>query len=144
MIKHSQHRTFPFSQDDVYELVSDVENYPTFLPGWKHVTIKDRKDDVLMVEQGIGYSKFEWDFMSKAELSPPDRLTIVSQEEPFKHLLIDWQLKSKGAKKTDVGFTIEMQMRSVILQGVIKRVIGEPIKHLLEVFEERAHEVYGK
>jgi coenzyme Q-binding protein COQ10 len=128
----------------MFQLVADLETYPEFLPGWKHVAIKDRKKNVLMAEQEIGYSKFQWKFMSKAELHKPKHVKITSTEEPFKHLLIDWHLKSKGDNRTEVEFTIEMKMRSMILDGLMKRAIEKPVKELLTVFEQRAHEVYGK
>lgn len=143
MIKHKETRTFPYNLQKMFALVSDVEAYPEYLPGWNHVAIKERKDNDLVVEQGIGYSQFNWIFLSKAMMNPHTHLQIISNEDPFRHLLIDWQLKDVNGNSTDVTFTMEMKMQSAIIQAVVKGVISQPIKQLLDVFEERAQQIYG-
>ena len=144
MIKHTETKTFAYPKKQMYELVADVESYPEFLPGWNHVVIIERKENGLIVEQGIGYSQFNWKFLSNAILEPHTHLQITSNEEPFNHLLIDWNLVQKRKGHTDVTLTMEMKMRSVILQTVVNSVISQPITQLLGVFEERAKKVYGE
>jgi coenzyme Q-binding protein COQ10 len=55
MPTHAEQRVLPYSQEELYKLVADVESYPDFLPWCVACRVTSRKDDIILADLVIGY-----------------------------------------------------------------------------------------
>ena len=83
----------PYSAEQLFDLVFDVESYPDFVPGWQSARILQRERQSLRVEQKFKAGLLTWQFDSRATFSRPTRITIESIGRPFRHLVLDWRFE---------------------------------------------------
>lgn len=142
MAKHSERSLLPYTPEQLFELVADVERYSEFMPCWAAASVRNRQDDVLHVEQHIRLGVMEERFRSRAVLRRPASVQISSNDGPFQHLLIHWQIQPMppGAQMT---LTLDFQFRSFVLDKLVGSRLLKETGRLLQVFERRAHHLYG-
>ena len=87
---YEETRELPFSPEQMFDLVSDVESYGDFLPGWHDATIIDRDGDVVFVDQEVGMGRFHTSFVTQAIFTRPGLIEISSSDGPFLYLAVRW------------------------------------------------------
>jgi coenzyme Q-binding protein COQ10 len=143
MPTHAEKRTLPYTQEQLYDLVLDVEKYPEFLPWAVDAKVTSRQGNVLTADLVIGFKMFRERFSSRVIMDRPGRLDISYTDGPFKHLNNHW-IFEKVEKGTRIDFYIDFEFRSRLLQGLIGAVFNEAVRMMVAAFERRARKLYGK
>lgn len=135
-------RTVPWTPAQVYELIADVERYPEYLPGWRKVSVIRACEEQVQVAQEFGIGPFSMNFVSTADFSPNDKITIRSNAGPFSHLDLCWNFAptERGCRVTLV---IDAVFRSRLLSGVSGQILESLAQRMLRAFERRANLLYG-
>ena len=55
MPTHAEKRFLPYSQEQLFSLVAEIERYPEFLPWCIGVRVNDRIDNVIRADLMIGF-----------------------------------------------------------------------------------------
>ena len=55
MPTHAEHRLLPYSQEQLFNLVADVERYPEFLPWCLGARVRERQGNVITADLLIGF-----------------------------------------------------------------------------------------
>lgn len=134
---------FPYSAEQLFDLVADIERYPEFLPFWTSARIRRREDNVLYVDQAIRLAILQWHFLSKAELQRPRRLRITSTHAPFRHLEIVWTFEEQEESECLVRLEASYGIRSRGTKGLVERLMDAAIRQFAKAFERRARAVLG-
>ena len=133
----------PWSQEQMFDLVADVERYHEFLPAWTHARITRREGNVLTVAQGIDAGILCLDFVSRAELQRPQRLRVSSSGGPLRHLLLDWRFVADPRGGCMVALTVSIEMKSIVLEAAAARLLDLLTHDLIRRFRDRAGALYG-
>ena len=144
MVVHSEKITLPYTQEQVFDLVADVENYPLFLP-W---CIACRKTEILEdgfeADLAIGFKMVREKFTSCVTLDNPNMVKVDYKDGPFKYLSNTWKFAgTPGGKGCEIDFYLEFEFRSVILQKLIGVLFEEAVRRMVSAFEARAKVLYG-
>jgi coenzyme Q-binding protein COQ10 len=87
----------PYSAEQMFELVVDIERYPQFVPGWRAVRITNRKGDRrqgwLHVDQVISDKGIRFRFDTDARYTRPTYLRISANGRPFQYFVLRWQFR---------------------------------------------------
>ncbi len=147
MPSHAERRNLPYTQDQLFELVADIESYPEFLPWCVATRIRSRENnetgDTITADMVIGYKLFRERFTSKVVLDRPGmRIDVAYSEGPFRYLNNHW-LFLKDGDGTIVDFYVDFEFRSRLLQKLIGAVFNEAVKIMVHAFEKRALKIYG-
>lgn len=134
----------PYRSDQLYDLVSDVEKYPEFLPWCAAVRILSRSDTEVVADLSIGYKLFRETFRSRVHLTPKTRIDVEYITGPFHHLNNHWVFKEVSEKGTDIDFFIDFAFRRSLFQSAAQLVFEGAFNQMLSAFEKRAHEIYGE
>lgn len=134
----------PYSAEQLYDLVSDVEKYPEFLPWCLGVRILSKSDRDLVADLLVGYKFFRETFRSRVHLIPKTRIEVEYLKGPFHHLNNHWVFKEEGNRGTNVNFFIDFQFKNSFFQDAIQGVFEGAFDKMLQAFERRAQEIYGK
>lgn len=153
MPTHAERRVLPYTPRLLYELVSDVESYPEFLPWCVAARITKRVDNVLYADLVIGFKMVRERFSSRAILSPPKpdasgrevggRVDVTYLDGPFRYLNNHWIFIPEGDDSCLIDFYIDFEFHSKILQKVMAAVFNEAVRHMVSAFEARARHLYG-
>jgi coenzyme Q-binding protein COQ10 len=139
---HSETRVVPYSADLMFGVVSDIEQYPKFLP-WvvalrvlSREHVKDR--DVLTAEMAVGYGALRERYTSRVILDPGHRTIDAAQTSgPFKQLENHWRFTPEGAG-CRIDFSIAYEFKSRLLNAVAGGAFGKVYVKMADAFEARA------
>jgi coenzyme Q-binding protein COQ10 len=141
-------RRVPFTPQQMYALVADVEQYPQFLPLCEALTVVSRapRPDgaVVVADMQVGYGPIRETFRSRVTLVPASpTVTAESVAGPFSHMTNHWRfLATPGG--CDVEFALTYAFRSPMLQMLVGSMFDTAFRRYAEAFERRARVVYGR
>jgi len=142
MPTHAEQRVLPYTPEQLFALVADVERYPEFLPWCVGARIRERKPDLIVADLIIGFRVFRERFTSHVRLDPPRRIDVTYSEGPFRYLDNHWTFdKVPGGCRLD--FFVDFEFKSRILQRVIELLFHEAVRRMVAAFEGRARVLYG-
>lgn len=143
MTAYSQHRHLPYTAPQLFDLVADVESYPQFLPGVLACSIRRRHDHSIDVDMTIAAGPLRKRFCSVGLLARPQRIDIISNDPMFERFVQSWTFTPAAAGGTDVGYHLDFQFRSRLLQALIGASLADRTAETMIAFERRAHRLYG-
>ncbi|MFP6710194.1 MAG: type II toxin-antitoxin system RatA family toxin [Rhodospirillales bacterium] len=142
MPTHAEKRHLTHSPKQMFDLVSNVADYPEFLPWCVGTRIKSQDDQQIVADMVIGYKMFRERFTSRVQLSSPDRIDVVYEDGPFKYLNNHWIFIAEDDGSCTVDFYVDFEFHSKLLQKMIGVVFNEAVKIMVHAFEKRADVVY--
>src|SRR2546430_2661160 len=142
MPTHAEQRVLPYTPEQLFALVADIERYPEFLPWCVGARIRERKPDLIVADLIIGFRMFRERFTSRVALDPPRRIDVAYTEGPFRYLNNHWVF-DKVAGGCRLDFFVDFEFKSRILQRVIELLFHEAVRRMVAAFEHRAQQLYG-
>ena len=143
MPTHAEQRVVPYTPEQMYALVADIERYPEFLPWCVAARIRERRADFISADLVIGFKMFRERFTSNVKLDPPQRIDVTYAEGPFRYLNNHWSFERvPGGCRVD--FFVDFELKSRVLQKVIEVLFGEAVRRMVAAFDGRARQLYGK
>jgi len=146
---HSDSRILPYSADQMYGLVADIESYPQFLPWNSAARIRSRQmrpdgSELVEADLVISFKVFRERFGSRVTLWADERrIDTEYLDGPFKYLKSGWTFVDQPEGGSLVEFFVDFEFRNAILGKVIGVVFHEAMVRIVRAFEERAKELYG-
>jgi coenzyme Q-binding protein COQ10 len=127
------------SVEDAYHVASDIESYPQFLPGVLEARIVGTRGERWIVDQCFGLGPVRYRFRTFATPEPPQALTIVSQDGPWRDFTLRWRFRPEGP---DVLAECEYDatFRSSLLGALAGAAIDAAEATVMGAFERRARE----
>lgn len=140
-------RAVPFSAEQMFSVVADVEHYPQFVPLCEDLQVRSREthgdDTILIATMSVGYRAIRESFTSRVTLRPGKHEIIVAYlDGPFSHMHNRWSFRDV-AKGSEVHFFIDYAFASRMLALVMGAVFDKAVRKYSEAFEERARVLYG-
>ena len=143
MPTHAERRVLPYTPEQLYTLVADVERYPEFLPWCLAAKIRKREGRTIHADLMIGFRMVRERFTSKVELDPPRRIDVAYAEGPFKYLNNHWEFNPAPDGGCEIDFFVEFEFRNRVLQKLIEVLFHEAVRRMVSAFEGRARALYG-
>ena len=147
MPTHTEKRLMPYTAQQMYDLVADIDSYPEFLPWCAAVRTRKviPKDEKIIVDADlvIAFKVFRERFGSRVTLKPNQTTIDVEYlDGPFKYLNNHWVFTNvDGGCEAD--FFVDFEFKSKILQVLIGVVFGEAMQRIVRAFEARAQQLYN-
>lgn len=148
MRTHRETRLLPYTPEQVFALVADVEKYPQFLPWCLACRIKKRESEsIFTADMAIGFKMVREQFTSRVTTLRPSAVKVEYLDGPFKHLVNTWSFKpattKTAAAATELEFYLEFEFRSRLLQSIIGVLFEEAVRRMVAAFEARAAALYS-
>lgn len=144
MPTHAEKRTLPYTVDQLFDMVADVEKYPQFLPWCVASRIRRREGPVFFADLVIGFKMVRERYTSKVILDRPgNRIDVTYTEGPFHYLNNHWIFEPLADGTTTIDFFVDFEFRSKILQKVMGALFNEAVRLMVHSFEKRARVLYG-
>ncbi len=147
MTAHSESKLLPYTADQMFDLVADIEKYPEFLPWCAAARIRSRDGaepiETVEADLVISFKVFRERFGSRVTLNP-DALVIGTEyiDGPFKYLVSEWRFDAVESG-CEVKFSVDFEFKNRLLQGAIGLVFNEAMQRVVRAFEDRAKVLYG-
>ena len=144
METYVEKRKLPYTPDQMFDLVADVESYGDFVPGWLNARIQESDGDVVYVQQDVGLGMFHRSFVSQGIFTRPESIEITSSEGPFVYLAVRWTFEASNESGCIIRFHAAFELRSKFLEKVVGPPFSDMMARCVSAFEQRAYELYAQ
>ena len=128
------------SQQDLFQLVADVENYPKFLPWCNSVTITEKTSTTIIAELDCDLHGIPIEFTTRNKNNYPESIEVSLVKGPFKTLNGTWKFESLGENMCKVEFRINWKMANFFLEKTTGLVFGQLSQKIFDSFIRKAYE----
>lgn len=133
----------PYSAQQMFELVNDIEKYPEFLPNCVGATELERTDTDVVASLAVAKGGFEKTFTTKNINSPYDSIDMTLVDGPFKHLDGRWVFTSLDDKACKIELEVNFEFSNILTSMAFSSVFNHLAESFVEAFSKRAAVVYG-
>jgi coenzyme Q-binding protein COQ10 len=142
--RHVQH-----SAAHMFELVADVERYPEFVPLCRSLRVRGRSaengHDVITATMTVAYKLLSESFTTRIILDrEANEIRVSYIDGPFRYLENVWSFEPTGETSCRIGFRIDYEFRSRILQALMGAAFDTAFRKFANAFEARADQIYGR
>lgn len=138
----------PYTPDQLFALVGDVERYPEFVPWitamrtWNSRQTGEGVDQV-DAEAGVGFSFLKERFATRVRRdATAKQIDVNLLSGPFRKLTNRWRFLPDEAG-TRIEFDIDFQFKARLLEGLLAANFHNAVERLMGCFEDRAAALYG-
>ncbi|MBF0610409.1 MAG: type II toxin-antitoxin system RatA family toxin [Magnetococcales bacterium] len=135
--------TVPFTPQQMYDLVVDMERYPEFLPWCVNGRKFHEEESHFHAEMTVSFKGVREKFQTLDRLEPHKRIHITLLSGPFSNLESEWAF-SPAANGCRIDFFIDFQFKSTLLNLTLGPVFSQAAKQMVGSFRNRAVSLYGK
>ncbi|HET9810802.1 MAG TPA: type II toxin-antitoxin system RatA family toxin [Sphingomicrobium sp.] len=143
MPRHSEARHLPYSPDQLFDMVADVDRYDEFLPWVVAVRVRSSSETETIADLVVGFSAFKERFTSRVVKERPDRICVDYIEGPLKYLHNEWRFERASDGGTDLHFSVDFAFRSRLFETLAGQMFDRALRRMTGAFERRAAELYG-
>lgn len=144
MTRHIEKRNLPYTPEQLFGLVAEVDKYSEFLPWCLSSVIKRREGNVFYADLVIGYKVVREKFGSKVTLAHPERIDVQYLSGPMKYLTNQWKFIREADGSCTIDFYVDFEFKNRVLQGLMGAFFNELVRRMVSAFEQRARNLYGE
>ena len=146
MPRHYIEREMPYTPQECFDLVADVESYSKFLPWCEGARVIERIDDkVVLADLQVHFRGVRGKYTSRVEMDRErQEINVELAQGPFKHLLQGWKFiaKQDGAACL-VEFDLDFSLRSFLLEKLADMAFDHACRKMMSAFIAEAEKRYG-
>ena len=132
----------PYSDQKMYDLINDVDQYQHFLPWCGQSEIIEASDEIIVASVRIAYKGVHKTFTTRNTLTPFTEIKLALVDGPFKQLAGSWHFKALGEDACRISLHLEFGFENRIVDALIGPVYTLIAKSMLDSFVKRAEELY--
>ena len=140
-------RTLPYSAEQLWNLVGDVELYPEFIPWITRLTTYNRESSSensrFDADVYVGFKMLSEKFSTRVTRSADDQTIDMNLiKGPFRKLKGRWTF-APAAGGTKVAIDLDMEIKNPFIDALFRANYDRAVVKLLAVFEQRAAKLYS-
>ena len=134
----------PYSADQMFDLVNDIESYPRFLHWCSGARVDARHGNIVEATLDIGVLGFRRSFRTRNTLARPSKIQIELVSGPFRRLRGEWKFTPLAEGGSEVSLSLQFEVTLSPFGTVFSKVFEELAGAQMNAFTERAAKIYGK
>lgn len=143
MRKVSRSALVPYSAAQMYELVKDVEQYPSFLPWCSDAEVHIRGDDFIEASLGLRRGRISKRFRTRNVFRENESLAIALVGGPFRHMSGGWTFHQLGEVGSKVVLELEFEFENRATDVIFGRFFENTCNALVDSFTQQAAKIYA-
>ena len=133
----------PYTAQQMFDLVDDIEKYPQFLHWCSDARVDVRQGSTVEATLDIAVLGFQRSFRTRNTLRRPDRIQIELVSGPFRRLRGEWRFADVAPSGSEVSLTLAFEVTLSPFGAVFSKVFEELAGAQMQAFTARATAVYG-
>ena len=134
----------PYTAAEMFALVDDIESYPDFLPWCRTTRVISRDEDAVRATIELSKGGVEKAFTTCNRNQKNKMIEIRLVDGPFKRLEGFWRFDPLGEDGSKISLDLDFEFSSRMLGMVVGPVFHQIANSLVDAFQQRAKDVYGK
>ena len=142
----SIHRSalLPYSAEQLYALVNDVEAYPQYMDGCVGAQVISCDVNRMEARLDLARGGISQSFTTLNELKPFESIRLTLREGPFEHFDGAWRFSALAAEACKVSLDLEFHVRGNVLGAAAAHLLDRVTGNLVDAVVRRAGELYGR
>jgi len=136
-------RRLPYSAEQMFDLVADVDKYPEFLPWVVATRVRHDSAQTMTADMLVGFKALREKFTSKVEKERPHLLTVHYVDGPMRDLDNRWTFKQLEDGGCEIDFSVDFAFKNRMFEALAGQYIDRAFRKMVAAFETRADELYG-
>jgi ribosome-associated toxin RatA of RatAB toxin-antitoxin module len=134
----------PYTAQQMFALVEDIERYPQFLPWVSAAQLLERSPSAVVGRLEMQRGGMRESVTTRNVLTAPKQITLSLVSGPFKTLDGRWTFEPIGEDRgTRVSLTIRFEFANAMLNLLLSRSFEKSCSELVDAFVARARSMYG-
>lgn len=139
-----QSALLPYTAEQMFALVNDIESYPEYMTGCQAARVISRDGNEVTAELVLGKAGLRYAFTTRNELTPPERMEMHLVEGPFREFEACWEFESLSEGACKVRLFMHFEFAAGLANLALRKVFEAASAAQVSAVCERAEQVYGK
>lgn len=143
MISVVRSALLPHSARQMFDLVNDIERYPSFLPNCQSARVLSTSEDELVGELCLGKAGIRQRFVTRNHLRPPEAIDMELVEGDFSRFDAQWRFESLAENACKVTLEMDFAFRSRLIHLAAGALFRDIAGEMVQAMAARAKTIYG-
>lgn len=126
---------------DMYQLVTDVDRYPEFLPWCKAARVLEQTEDSQTATVTIDERMKSASFTTRNQLVPAEAIHMTLVDGPFRQLSGTWRFKSLAENACRVELEIDFEFKTKVFAIMMSPAFSKICDTMVDAFVRRANQL---
>lgn len=132
----------PFSAAQMYQLVNDIDSYPSFLPGCIGSRVINACENEMTAAVDVAKAGISKTFTTRNTLMDNQSIKMQLVDGPFRQLMGGWSFIPLSPQACKVELHLDFEFTNKFIELAFGKVFKEIAGNMVEAFTQRAKEVY--
>ena len=133
----------PFTSDQMFALVNDVESYPGFLPWCSAAEVEDTGDNHRIATLTLSLGRLRQSVTTRNTLQPGRRIDMELVRGPLRQLCGAWRFDDLAGNRCRVSLDLDFEFSNKVLRLALDKIFGQLTYSSVDAFRNRARQIYG-
>lgn len=133
----------PYSAQQMFDLVHEIDAYPQFLPWCSGAQVQSLADGNLRATLLIDYRGLRQSFTTFNRYEEPVHISMELVDGPFTRLNGQWRFRPLREDACKVEFELEYLFARGLLGQALAPVFGHIAGSMIDAFVQRAEAIHG-
>lgn len=139
----SRSALLPYTAQQVFDLVNDIEAYPSYMQGCSQARIISRGEGWIEAELELAQGGLRQRFSTRNILTVPERIDMQLLKGPFSHFSGVWEFKCLQEEACKVSLDLEFKLNNKLVSIAAGRLFESVSSRLVDEVSLRAKQCFG-
>lgn len=142
-MKISRSALLPYSAMQMFDIVADVERYPSFLNWCEAVELLHENNNEIVAKLAIAFGKLKVQFTTRNLNTPGESIDLSLVEGPFSKFNGRWRFLALSDAACKVSIEMDFGFDNTLAPKLITNAFEKAMNAQLDAFQKRAHQLHG-
>lgn len=133
----------PYTAEQMFDLVNDVESYPAFLHWCRGARVESESADRMVASIDVGVGGIHKSFKTRNTLDRPRSIRMELVAGPFRRFSGEWRFTPLPGGGTEVVLELEFEVSPSPFNIVFSLMFEELVRSQVSAFIARARVLHG-
>lgn len=134
----------PYSAEQMYRLVDDIESYPEFMHGCQDAQVLERTEHEVVGRLTLGMAGIRQTFTTRNRLQPGESMELSLVEGPFREFSALWEFKPLAPGACRVTLSMRFSFSGGLMGLALEKLFNRSANTLVDDMVRRAGQLYGE
>ncbi len=143
MVSVNRSALLHYTPEEMFNLITDIESYPDFLPWCSGAEILSQEDDGATARIEFSVGNVRKSFTTRNVHRVNEEVAMQLVDGPFSELHGYWRFHPLGEEGCKITLSLDYDFSNRVVSMVVGPVFGNIANSLVDSFQKRAVEIYG-
>jgi len=138
----SKSALLPYSAQQLFDLINDINSYPSFLDGCVAAEILHLDENVMEARLSLSKKGINQEFVTRNRLVPYTSISMELVEGPLESLNGQWTIKPLSDEGCKLSLELDFEVKKGLIMQMIARFFGEISNRLVDAISQEAEHRY--